>query len=350
VTITNRTRSGTSSPRPRWLVRWRSGWSAPATRRVIGVGLAALSGVASSVQALVNGELGARLDDGVLAALVSFGTGLTLMTILVASTRTGRQSFQAVGRALRGGQLRWWQLLGGVSGGFVVASQGIAVATLGVAVFTVALVAGQSGSSLMVDRAGLSPSGAQPVTTARVVGAGLCVLAVLVSVADQFHAPQTLWLTALPLLAGAAVAWQQAVNGWVRVVSNSVRAASLVNFMVGGAALLVGMAISVAVRGWPSGQFPTEPWLYTGGLLGAVVVAVGATVVRLTGVLLLMLGTISGQLLGALAVDLVAPTATPPTLVTCAGAGLALLAVLITLRPSGPRRGAVRKGGRGGHR
>src|SRR5690606_39109636 len=94
-----------------------------------------------------------------------------------------------------------------------------------------------------------------------------------------------------------------------------------------------------------SGQFPTEPWLYTGGLLGAVVVAVGATVVRLTGVLLLMLGTISGQLLGALAVDLVAPTATPPTWVTCAGAGVALLAVLITLRPSGPRRGAVRKGG-----
>jgi bacterial/archaeal transporter family-2 protein len=113
-----------------------------------------------AVQARVNGELGARLSDGIAAATISFGIGLAILSVFILLTSAGRRGLQAVQSALRSGTLRWWHLLGGVCGGFVVATQGLTVATLGVAVFTVALVAGQSASSLVVDRSGLSPGGA----------------------------------------------------------------------------------------------------------------------------------------------------------------------------------------------
>ena len=65
----------------------------------------------------------------------------------------------------------------------------------------------------------------------------------------------------------------------------------------------------MAVRGRPSGRFPTEPWLYVGGPIGIVFIALAAAIVRFTGVLLLGLATIAGQIVGAVLLDLVLPTA-----------------------------------------
>ena len=70
--------------------------------------------------------------------------------------------------AVRSGELAWWQVLGGILGGFFVGVQTAAVPVLGVAVFTVAVVAGQSSNSLVVDRVGLGPAGKQAITPRRV--------------------------------------------------------------------------------------------------------------------------------------------------------------------------------------
>jgi len=64
----------------------------------------------------------------------------------------------------------------------------------------------------------------------------LTVGAVVVAVSDRFGSPKTLAYAVLPLIAGAATAWQQAVNGRVRAASGSVPAATLVNFTMGTAA------------------------------------------------------------------------------------------------------------------
>lgn len=273
-------------------------------RRVLGAGLAAGSGLAMAAQARVNGELATRLGDGVAAAVISFGTGLAVLTVLVPMTARGRQGLRAVRAALHGRQLRWWHLLGGLSGGFVVASQGLTVATLGVAVFTVALVAGQSASGLAVDRVGLGPGGPEPVTPLRMAGAVLCVAAVLLALADRLDAPHALGLAGLPLLAGFGIAWQQAVNGRVRVAAGGSWPATFINFTAGTAALLLAFAVGVAVRGWPDGALPAEPWLYAGGLLGVLVIATAVAVVQVTGVLVLGLSAIAGNVLGALLLDL----------------------------------------------
>ncbi|SCE73867.1 transporter family-2 protein [Micromonospora mirobrigensis] len=309
------------------------------SRRIAGVTLASVSGVAVAVQSRINGELGVRLADGFAAAVVSFGLGLLVLLVLVPATPGGRRGLAALRAALADRSLRPWQCLGGVCGAFLVATQGLTIGTLGVAVFTVAVVAGQSGSSLAVDRAGIGPSGPQPVTASRLAGAVLTVLAVLLAVGNRLGDPGTLALAALPLLAGVGIAWQQAVNGRVRAAAGSALTATLVNFVVGTVALLVTFAVDVAVRGLPTGALPSEPWLYLGGPIGIVFIALAAAIVRFTGVLLLGLATIAGQIVGAVLLDLVLPTAAShPGPATLAGAALTMVAVLIAALGPPPRR------------
>lgn len=302
----------------------------PAARRIIGVALASVAGVAVAAQSRINGELGVRLADGFAAAVVSFGLGLVVLLVLVPATPGGRRGLLAVRRALTAGTLRPWQCLGGMCGALLVATQGLTIGSLGVAVFTVAVVAGQSGSSLAVDRAGIGPAGRQPVTRQRLAGAVLTVLAVVLAVGDRLGDPGALALALLPLVAGLGIAWQQAVNGQVRAAADSALTATLVNFAVGTATLLVAFAVDIAVRGWPTGHAPSEPWLYLGGPIGIVFIAIAAAIVRFTGVLLLGLATIAGQIVGAVLLDLVLPTAAShPSVHSLLGAALTLVAVLI---------------------
>ncbi len=306
-----------------------------AGRRAGGVGLAVVAGVALAVQSRINGELAVRLGDPIGAATVSFGSGLLLLAVLVPLLPAGRAGLGHLRTALREGRIRPWQCVGGMCGGFLVATQGLTVPTLGVAVFIVALVAGQSSSSLLVDRAGAGPGGPQPVTTPRLAGAVLTVGAVLLAVGDRIGHPSALALAVLPLAAGVGIAWQQAVNGHVRVVSGSAMVAGLVNFVAGTAVLLVAFAVSVALGGFPD-HLPRGPWwLYVGGTLGIAFIAMGAAVVRYTGVLLLGLGMIAGQVTGALLVDEIVPgPAGRPGWNTALGAVLTLVAVAVAVVPA----------------
>ncbi|WP_025618009.1 DMT family transporter [Salinispora cortesiana] len=305
----------------------------PPARRLVGVALATAAGVAVAGQSRINGELGVRLADGVAAAVISFGLGLLVLLVLVPATSGGRRGLTALRAALTAGTLRPWQCLGGLCGAFLVVTQGLTVGALGVAVFTVAVVAGQSATSLLVDRAGIGPSGRQLVTGRRLFGAALTVLAVGLAVGGRLDDPAALTLAALPLLAGIAVAWQQAVNGLVGRAAGSPLTATLVNFTVGTVALLAVFAVDIAVRGLPAGSPPAEPWLYLGGPIGVAFIAIAAAVVEFTGVLLLGLATIAGQVVGAVLLDVVLPTAASrPDAATLLGAALTLAAVLIAAR------------------
>ncbi|MBV1849083.1 DMT family transporter [Catellatospora tritici] len=300
------------------------------TTRAAGVGLAVLGGAFLALQSRLNGELGRRLDDGIAAASISFGVGLIVLLLALPLMRTGVRRLVA---AVRGGGLRWWQCVGGACGAFLVTTQGLTVPLLGVSVFIVALVAGQSASSLAVDRAGIGPGGVRPVTRNRLIGSVLCVGAVFVAVSTHLGDPRAIGLSALPLLAGVGVAWQQGVNGRVARAAGSPWPATLLNFAVGTCALLLALSIEYALRGAPPGHLPTQFWLYLGGPLGIAFIAISAAVVHRIGVLLLGLGMIAGQILGALTIDTIAPgTAGRPDLLTITGALLTLIAVRIAAR------------------
>ncbi|RKT57639.1 DMT family transporter [Saccharothrix australiensis] len=313
--------------------------SAPSARlRAVGALVAFAGGVVLAVQGRLNGELGHVFRDGFLAALVSFGGGLLLLVVGVGASAAGRAGLTRLRAAVRRGDLRWWQCVGGACGAFFVSAQGLTIASLGVAAFTVSVVAAQVVSSLLVDRAGVGPAGAQPFTVPRVAGAALAVVAVGVAVSDGFGRPGALWPALLPAAAGVGLGWQQAVNGLVREAARSTGVATLVNFATGTIVLLAVCAVDVAVRGLPSAA-PSSPWFYAGGALGIVTIGTAVVAVRWSGVLLVGLGQVAGQLVGAPAVDLIAPAGGARVgVVTVVGTVLTLLAVVVAALPD-RRRG-----------
>jgi transporter family-2 protein len=310
----------------------------PARLRAAGAALAAVGGMALAVQGRINGQLGHELHDGLFAALISFSVGSLLLLTVLPILPAARAGVGRLRKGLRDQRIRPWQLLGGTCGAFIVTSQGITVAHLGVAVFTVAVVAGQILSSLPVDRAGLGPGGPQPITLPRAAGASLAVVAVIVSVLDHgtVNSSGGLWWAVLPAVAGCGLAWQTAVNGQVRKTADNVLVPTVVNFLVGTSALLVAAVVDVIIRGLPATP-PGQWWLYIGGPLGIVAIMTAVTAVRVTGVLLLGMASVSGQLIGAVLLDVFVPTAGDLATTTLVGIGLTLVAVGIAAIRVGPR-------------
>lgn len=299
-------------------------------KRVAAVAASVVAGVGMAGQARLNGELGARLGDGVAATLASTTVGLVLLLVAVPLLPAGRRGLRLVHAAVRTDGLRWWHFAGGVSGALFVASQGISVGSLGVAVFTVAAVGGTAVGSLAVDRFGLGPSGRHPITPTRVGGAVACVGAVAVAGRGSWGGTPVLVL--LPLAAGAAIAVQAALNGRVGAVAGSPWPPTLVNFVVSTTTLV----LALAVRGGPAGHLPAEPLLYLAGLIGIGVIAVATLAVRHIGVLVFGLASVAGQLLGAVLIDALTP-GHRPSLTTYAGAAITFLALAVAARPRANR-------------
>ncbi|MFC7305858.1 DMT family transporter [Streptomyces monticola] len=307
---------------------------------VIWLLLAVFSGALISLQARINGGLSGKLGDGTAAAVLSFGSGLLVLSVGLLLVRGARHGVGRVLRDVRERRLKWWQLLGGCGGATFVLAQGLTVEALGVALFTVAVVAGQVSGGLFVDAKGLGPAGPQRPTVRRAVGAVLVLLAVGLSMADRLGAGFPYLMLLLPLVAGVCVSWQQAVNGHVRLSSGSAYTGTFFNFLTGTAVLglvFVGHAVAVGI---PSG-LPREPYLYLGGLVGIVFISVAVAAVQKLGVLLLGLCTITGQLIGSIALDVLWPHGDAEvTAVTVAGAALALAAVVLAAVSGSRGRGS----------
>jgi transporter family-2 protein len=280
---------------------------APATRHLMPVGLALAVVVAggglSAGQSRINAELGSRIGSSLVAALVSFGSGLVIVVAIVLARPAGRR---ALSRRREYG-LRWWQYLGGVGGAMFVFVAALTVPVLGVGLMSVAQVTGQIVGALVADRLALSPSGRQPLTLPRLAGAGLGVVAVIVSSAGRPSGHLDLWALALVMLAGFGMSLQSAVNGRLNQAAGDPLVATAVNFTVGTIALLVGATVMALTVGVHPGALPGEWWLYLGGAAGVVFVTINVVTVPVLGVLRLGLAAVAGQLAGALVLDAVVP-------------------------------------------
>jgi bacterial/archaeal transporter family-2 protein len=303
------------------------------------VALAIVIASFNSIQARVNAELGFRMGDGFASALISISSGLLLIVTVLSFSPAGRAGLKRLPQALRDRRLVWWQLLGGVSGAYYAVAQTVTGIVLGVALFSVAIVAGQTLSSLIMDRLGVGPSGVHRITLPRLFGTILVLVAVIWSVWGQLDAEAPILVAWMPFLAGFGMGWQLAVNGRVRAETQSVLAATFMNFFIAAVLLSVIVVIRGFTIGWPE-TVPTEAWLFTGGILGSMFIAGSAFVVARIGVLVLGVSVVAGQLLGALVIDIVSPSPLHPlTAATVGGVALALFAVLIsTIRPKAQPR------------
>ncbi|WP_066286114.1 DMT family transporter [Arthrobacter sp. B6] len=318
-----------------------------------GLPLAVGAGLAIPVQGRINGALGARLNDGIAASVVSFSTGLVLMVLISLVLPNGRAGLARILPAVRSRAFPPVYVMAGGIGALFVFAQSFTVGLLGVALFTVATVTGQTMSGLLVDRLGIGPAGKKPVTGIRMIGCILTIAAVAWAVSPRFAAgagsgtasggdSTTLLVPLLlPVLAGLLMSFQQAMNGTATVHYGTPIAATLVNFVAGTVVLWAAWGVKVAVAG-PGSPLPGEWWYYLGGPMGCVFIGLGALLVRSLGVLVTGLGMIAGQLLGSLGLDLLVPA--PGSIVepaTVLGTVLTLAAIILATLPW--PRGAFRR-------
>ena len=257
-----------------------------------------------AVQSRLNGELGLALEDGVGAALYSFTSGWLLIALVTLISKPGREGMKRVIELLRTGQMPVWMTLGGVFGGFLVMTQGLAAGTLGIALFTVAVVAGQGISGIVIDSRGWFGVQKRRLNFARLLGAMIVIVGV--GMVAERPSLDTLLLLSLPFLAGLGLGFQQAANGKVGINAESALAATFVNFAMGSGMLFIAKLISLPFVGIPTGM-PSGWWLYVGGFTGVLFITIQVVVVSRIGVLGLgvMLGT--GQILGSLLIDIFLP-------------------------------------------
>ena len=272
--------------------------------------LAALSGLMIALQARANGELSHRLNNGLEAALVSFGSGLIIITAIAAFNPSIKEGIKNLRTAVANKEIAQWKLLAGALGGGFVAIQTHIVPLIGVAIYSVASIAGQTAMSLVVDRIGLTGGGKKLISGRRVAAAVLTVLAVFVSVFDRIDAKNlSLFAVVLGCIAGAVVGVQRALNGQINEHSHQSFTTSLLNFITGTSLLVILILGGVLIGKIELVPLPAGPWwIYTGGTIGIIYIAFTSTIVQHLGVLTFTLFSVGGQLVASLVIDLISPT------------------------------------------
>jgi transporter family-2 protein len=272
--------------------------------------LAAISGVLIALQARANGELSHQLDNAPQAALVSFSSGLFFVAIYALFSRQIKAGIKRLRTAVSNGEIPAWRLLAGALGGSFVAIQTSVVPLIGVAVYSVASIAGQTATSLLVDRIGFTGGGPKLISPRRVTAASITVFAVLVSVADKIEAHSfSFFAVALAVIAGALVGVQRALNGQINEHSGNSYTTSLLNFITGTSFLVIFILLLVLLGKIELQPLPNGPWwIYTGGVIGVIYIAATSLIVQHLGVLTFTLFSVGGQLFGSLLLDLYAPS------------------------------------------
>jgi transporter family-2 protein len=250
------------------------------------------------------------MGDSLEAAIVSFTTGLLFVSVIALfrkDVRSGsRQIFSAVNLRL----LPSWRLGAGALGASFVAMQTYAVPIAGVALFTVASLAGQTGISLWVDHVGLAGGSRVIITKRRVIAAIITILAVVVSTWDRFTISNFSLLTiVLAVFSGTWVGVQRALNGQINSYSKASFATSLLNFITGTTFLLFLLLLRTLFTDHSVMNFTSAPWwMFLGGSIGVIYIALSAHIVQYVGVLEFTLFSVGGMLIGSLLIDIIVPT------------------------------------------
>jgi len=300
------------------------------------VAVALAAGVSGAIQPKVNAVLADRLGSALVASLVNFVIALVVTAVVIGFRRQTRRRL----RALPTWPVPRWTFTAGIGGAIVVLAGAVAVDTIGVAIFSVAFFGGQIAFGLVVDRLGVAPGGTRPLTVRRLQAVALAIAAIGLAQLGRDVGELAPALILFSAAAGAAVALQSAFNGRITSTTGDPVAATAVNVSVGTvvlAAVVAGVAVAdhLGALDWPS-----NPWLYSGGALGASIVLSLAFATAALGVLHATLTMLGAQLVAALVVDWVVNDE-PPTAGVLAGSVLVIAAMALVardraLRPAAP--------------
>jgi transporter family-2 protein len=272
------------------------------------------------------------MGDSLEAALVSFSTGLLFVSGIALVRKDVRAGFRQIFTAINLNKMPAWTITAGILGASFVAMQTYVVPIAGVALFTVASLAGQTAISLWVDKSALSGGTKTLITKRRVVAAIITVLAVVLSAWDRFELSNfSIIALGLAFFAGSWVGVQRALNGRINSHSNKSFATSWLNFITGTSFLLLLLLLRSLFTDHSILNFQTAPlWMFLGGSIGVIYIALSSHIVQHLGVLEFTLFSVGGMLIGSLLIDLLLPT--PGTVISpflIAGIALTYLGVVV---------------------
>ena len=272
------------------------------------------------------------MGDSLEAALVSFSTGLLFVSGIAFVRKDVRAGFRQIFTAINLNKMPAWTITAGILGASFVAMQTYVVPIAGVALFTVASLAGQTAISLLVDKSALSGGTKTLITKRRVVAAIITVLAVVLSAWDRFELSNfSIIALGLAFFAGSWVGVQRALNGRINSHSNKSFATSWLNFITGTSFLLLLLLLRSLFTDHSILNFQTAPlWMFLGGSIGVIYIALSSHIVQHLGVLEFTLFSVGGMLIGSLLIDLLLPT--PGTVISpflIAGIALTYLGVVV---------------------
>ena len=226
------------------------------------------AGMLSPLQSAVNGQLGNTLHgDGNAAAVISFGSGLVVMTVIILARHSTRAQFASIPRKMRAHDLPWWNWIAGICGAMVVFSEGASASVLGVATFQTTLISGLVISGLLCDRFGIGVEVKQPFNFARILGAVCAIAATILVVSPNWSAPKVIGLAVLPFLAGILAGWQPAGNSAIAKETGSMLVSITWNFIVGFSILTVILLVRIGM-GQVSFELPHVWWTFVDCLDG----------------------------------------------------------------------------------
>lgn len=303
-----------------------------ATTYTPAVAMVLVAGVFGAIQPKINAVLGDRLGSAILASLVNFTAALVVVVVVLAF----RPQTRATLRNLRSWPVSRWTFSAGLAGALVVLAGALSVETIGVAVFSIAFFTGQITFGVLVDRIGLTPGGRRLVSAARGQAAVLAVVAVVVAQIGRPSGELAVGLVALSVAAGAGVAFQSAFNGRIAATTGDAYAATSVNVVVGLTALAAVVAVMAATGHVEAPNWPAQPWLYVGGVLGVSIVFAFAIATPTLGVLWATIVMLAAQLSTAFVVDWTVGDETPRPAVIAGALLVVVAAVLVRRSPQPP--------------
>jgi transporter family-2 protein len=130
-------------------------------------------GMLQPVQAGMNAEFRRHAGHPLQAGGLNMVVGASAVVLLLLILRIGPPSRAAFAAA------PWWSMLGGLIGATLVVTMLVAAPKLGAALLIAIFIAGQLGSSVVIDHFGLVGYPVRPVTPLRMLGLALLVAGAL---------------------------------------------------------------------------------------------------------------------------------------------------------------------------
>lgn len=271
--------------------------------------LGLLAGICFPIQATINARLRTFTKTPFMASFIAFSVGSIILFLMLMIFDT--RFYEKIDFSYP-----FTVFIGGAVSGLIFNVANIVLfAKIGATITSLVTIAGQIIMGTLLDHFGLFNLPINEITTMRIIGLLLMIMAILLyqkanlqsvsHLKNRSSVQMKLWIL-LGLFVGIFPPLQAVFNGQLRLATNSLLTSIFWSFFLGAILLAIFVLIlerSLKVPTKDHNHQPIPLWIYSGGLFGIMIVGGTIMVIHQLGAVLTSLLFIFGQLLMAVIVD-----------------------------------------------